>query len=347
MLELFVSGFRITALFLILVFIIVISINESQSFKKNILIFFLMASAGYLLAYWDLVQSMDSIFQVSFFFAVLFPLSFWLFSKALFDDDFNWNMKYWILIIVISIGHYSLYRLNEIFYSTDYRLLRFVPYLISVILIGLVIFESIKNKKFDLVDSRLKKRNIFFIFSSFLGLISIFYFFTDDPLRLPNEFLLIQYLFTCIFIIFFFSDQFEFRNLFVLNLSSEYRDQKDRNALIQERIIERLLIKFETEKTYVNEGLTITKLSELLDEKEYMLRRAINGELGYTNFNSFLNHYRIKEACRLIKENQLKELTYQEIAYKMGYQSIVTFNRAFKKETGTTPSEYTNQKKGP
>ena len=334
MLELFVSGFRITALFLILVFIFIVSFNENRSFKKNILLFFLITSIGYLLAYWDWVQSIDFLFQISFFLAVLFPLSFWLFSKALFDDEFIWTKKFWLFTVFISSGHYTLYRLNEIFYTTEYRLFRFIPYLISVVLIVLVIYESLKNKKIDLVGSRLKTRNIFVLFSSFLALISLYYFFTDDPLRLPNELLLVQYLFTCIFIILFLSDHFEFRNLFVTNPLSDNLNKKERNTLLQERIIEKLLIKFEEEKTYETEGLTITKLSELLGEKEYMLRRAINGILGYTNFNSFLNHYRIKEACRLIKENQLKELTYQEIAYKMGYQSIATFNRAFKKETG-------------
>lgn len=343
MIELFVSGFRITALFLVLVFLIIISINETRSFKKNILLFFLLATAGYLLAYWDLVQSIDILFQITFFFAVLFPLSFWLFSKALFDDEFAWNTKFWILTIVISIGHYSLYRLNEIYYLTDYKYFRIIPYLISIVFIFLVIFESLKNKQIDLVASRLKKRNIFVLFSSFLALISIYYFFTAEPLKLPDDFLLIQYMFTCIFIILFFSDQFEFTNLFATSSTTEYKDQQERNNLIQERIIERLLLKFEEEKTFETEGLTITKLSEILGEKEYMVRRAINGVLGYTNFNSFLNHYRIKEACRLLEDNQLKELTYQEIAYKMGYQSIATFNRAFKKETGKTPSEYSAQ----
>jgi AraC-like DNA-binding protein len=197
------------------------------------------------------------------------------------------------------------------------------------------------------VASRLKKRNIFVLFSSFLALISVYYFFTAEPLKLPDDFLLVQYVFTCIFIILFFSDQFEFKILFVTISTTEYKDQQERNTLIQERIIKRLLLKFETEKSYVSEGLTITKLSEVLGEKEYMVRRAINGVLGYTNYNSFLNHYRIKESCRLLEENQLKELTFQEIAYKMGYQSIATFNRAFKKETGKTPSEYSGQKGSP
>jgi hypothetical protein len=37
------------------------------------------------------------------------------------------------------------------------------------------------------------------------------------------------------------------------------------------------------------EGFTIRRLADKLDIKEYRLRRLINGQLGYRNFNRFLN----------------------------------------------------------
>ena len=340
MLELFTDGFRITALFLLLVFSIVILLLEKQSFKKNILLFFLITTAGYLLAYWDLVQANEALFQLTFFLAVLFPFSFWLLSKALFDDEFSWSNKFWVLTIVLAVAHYSLYRFNELFAGTFYSNLRFLPYMISVIFILLVIYEALKNKENDLVISRLQKRNVFAIFSSFIALMSLYYFFVDDPMRLPTKFVLLQNIFVSLFIILFFSDQFQFKTLFVIPSNSK---QQKGDSLIQERIIEKLNSVFEEEKIYSTEGITISKLSEIINEKEYLIRRTINQQLGYTNFNSYLNHYRIDEARRLIKENQYKELTFQEIAFRMGYQSVATFNRAFKNETGKTPGEYANQ----
>jgi len=237
--------------------------------------------------------------------------------------------------------HYLLYRFNEIFEDTYYQYLKFVPYLISVAFIILVIFESLRNKQNDLVLARFQKRNVFAVFSAFLGLVSVYYFFRDDPMKLPEPLQLIQYLFTCLFIILFFSDQFEFTNLFVNDPPKNGTGKEKHDELIQKRIIEKLEKAFEQEKIYATEGITISQLSEGIKEKEYMVRRAINGELGYTNFNNYLNHYRILEARELISKNQLKELTFQEMAYQLGYQSVATFNRAFKKETGQTPSEYT------
>ena len=83
MLELFSSGFRVTALFLLLVFMGIVILYENPSFKKHILIFFLSTTCGYLLAYWNVIQAISSIFQITFFLSVLFPISFWLLSKAL------------------------------------------------------------------------------------------------------------------------------------------------------------------------------------------------------------------------------------------------------------------------
>ena len=55
---------------------------------------------------------------------------------------------------------------------------------------------------------------------------------------------------------------------------------------------------------------------------------------------SFINELRIDEAKqRLREENQM----VFDIALSVGYESFSTFNRAFKKITGTTPTEYRNK----
>lgn len=340
MLELLSSGFRVTALFLVVTLGVVFYSSEKYSFRKNILILFLWTVLGYLLAYWEPVQSEKVVFRIAFFFSVALPFAFWLLSKALFDDDFKWSLKYWILAITVPIAHNVLYDLNEFVSAEFYIPFKIVPYLISVTFIVLVIYESLKNKDNDLVLSRLKKRNIFVIFSSFLALFSVYFFFVEDPLQLPPTFELIQNFVLSIFIFLFFYSQFDYKNLFENTDNSQGKITHNVNSEIHKRIINKLLNVFDKEQLYTKEGITITQLSSILNEKEYLVRRAINGELGYTNFNSFLNHYRITEAIRLLKENKTKELTFQEIAFNMGYQSVATFNRAFKKETGKTPSEH-------
>jgi AraC-like DNA-binding protein len=77
-----------------------------------------------------------------------------------------------------------------------------------------------------------------------------------------------------------------------------------------------------------------------MGEQEYRLRRLINGELGFRNFNDFLNQYRVNEACEVLSDPSQNRKTVLEIAYSLGYQSIGPFNKAFKELTGTTPTAF-------
>jgi len=96
----------------------------------------------------------------------------------------------------------------------------------------------------------------------------------------------------------------------------------------------------EQQKIYKKEGLTIGELAELMHEQEYRLRRLINGQLGFRNFNDFLNQYRINDACDTLSDPAHVRKTILEIAYELGYQSIGPFNKAFKDLKGLTPSAY-------
>lgn len=94
----------------------------------------------------------------------------------------------------------------------------------------------------------------------------------------------------------------------------------------------------EVEKVYRQEGLTITQLAGQMRTQEYLLRACINKELGFRNFNDFLNHYRVLEACsRLGAEPGLPIFN---LSLELGYRSLAPFNRAFKAKTGKTPSQY-------
>ncbi|MEM8726174.1 MAG: helix-turn-helix domain-containing protein, partial [Pseudomonadota bacterium] len=73
---------------------------------------------------------------------------------------------------------------------------------------------------------------------------------------------------------------------------------------------------------------------------EHRLRALINRRLGYRNFSAFLNRHRIAEAREKLSDREAVDLPVLTIAMDLGYNSLPTFNRAFRSETGTTPSEY-------
>ena len=91
---------------------------------------------------------------------------------------------------------------------------------------------------------------------------------------------------------------------------------------------------------YRTPGLTITGLADHLGTPEHRLRALINQRLGYRNFSAFLNRYRIGEAREILADRARVDLPVLTIAMDLGYNSLPTFNRAFRGETGQTPTDF-------
>jgi AraC-like DNA-binding protein len=94
------------------------------------------------------------------------------------------------------------------------------------------------------------------------------------------------------------------------------------------------------ERIYRHERMTIGTLALKLNVPAYRLRRLINQQLGYRNFNVFLNNYRIEEAKAALADPTQIAVPVITIAMDAGFQSLGPFNRAFKTTTGVTPTEY-------
>src|SRR5262249_38965024 len=94
------------------------------------------------------------------------------------------------------------------------------------------------------------------------------------------------------------------------------------------------------ERVYRQESLSIGLLAVQLKMPEYRLRALINEGLGHRNFNAFVNHYRIDEARAALEDPDQIDVPVLTIALDAGFASITPFNRAFKAETGLTPTEF-------
>ncbi|MFN3214627.1 MAG: helix-turn-helix transcriptional regulator [Henriciella sp.] len=102
----------------------------------------------------------------------------------------------------------------------------------------------------------------------------------------------------------------------------------------------RLVIAMEEQFLYREQGLGIGDLSAKLGVPEHQLRALINKGLGYRNFASFLNQYRLAEAKAALADPEQARTPILTIAMDVGYASLATFNRAFKSEEGITPSAF-------
>ncbi|WP_344925170.1 helix-turn-helix domain-containing protein [Aquimarina addita] len=95
----------------------------------------------------------------------------------------------------------------------------------------------------------------------------------------------------------------------------------------------------DTEAPYLNPSLTVQKLAFQTGLPAKELSVLINQHLNQ-HFFDFINSYRIKKATEILSDTSKKQVTVLEILYEVGFNSKSSFNTAFKKHTGTTPTAY-------
>ncbi|MBQ0115210.1 MAG: helix-turn-helix transcriptional regulator [Bacteroidales bacterium] len=101
----------------------------------------------------------------------------------------------------------------------------------------------------------------------------------------------------------------------------------------------------ETSPDIYNEGFTVTQLAALVGVHEKNVSHLINNVM-HSKFNTILNEYRIKEACkRLIDTENYGHLTIEGIAQSLGYKSRANFVNIFKDIVGLTPSAFQKMSK--
>ncbi len=93
----------------------------------------------------------------------------------------------------------------------------------------------------------------------------------------------------------------------------------------------------ESTRVYTNAELSLSDLSNALGLSSHQLSQIIN-QFGNNNFYDFINGYRIAYARELLQTKP--DLNVLEIAYDAGFNSKSTFNLAFKKFTGQTPTQF-------
>jgi AraC-like DNA-binding protein len=108
---------------------------------------------------------------------------------------------------------------------------------------------------------------------------------------------------------------------------------------INDNCYNELLLYFSENKMFKDSLLSLQKLAKLLNVPEKQLSQIINENSG-NNFNDFVNKHRIQEAQKLLLTDKSNTFNILNIAYEVGFNSKSTFNTAFKKFTGTTPSLY-------
>lgn len=108
-------------------------------------------------------------------------------------------------------------------------------------------------------------------------------------------------------------------------------------------IYERVVDYFEDEKPYLSGELTINDVVKVVYTNKLYISRAISQFTG-RNFCQFVNYYRVMYSIELFRRSP--ELKIHELASLSGFNSMVSFNMAFRLFMGEIPSEWCRREKG-
>lgn len=126
---------------------------------------------------------------------------------------------------------------------------------------------------------------------------------------------------------------------------TEVRTSYQKSGLLDteaQSYLKNLLDIMETEKPHLNCDLTLRELAGKLSISTHNLSEILNTRLNQS-FYDFINRYRVEEVKRRLADKESDNFSLVAIAFDSGFNSKSTFNTIFKKQTGTTPSQYRKQ----
>ncbi len=95
----------------------------------------------------------------------------------------------------------------------------------------------------------------------------------------------------------------------------------------------------EQEKLYLDAALNLAALAKHTGIAPKIISAVLNQHL-HKSFNEFINEYRIGEIKERLLQPENKNFTIAGLAYECGFNSLPTFQRAFKAVVGVSPTEF-------
>jgi AraC-like DNA-binding protein len=114
----------------------------------------------------------------------------------------------------------------------------------------------------------------------------------------------------------------------------------EEEAAVDGALRQRLRALIDVERVHLDPDLTFASFVDRMNAPERAVRELVNRALGFDHFRSFLNHYRVREACVLLADPARASDKLIVIALDSGFASLPSFNRAFRAERACTPSQF-------
>lgn len=218
-----------------------------------------------------------------------------------------------------------------------------ISFLIYVVLAGVEIIKSFREKnsnfwKPETYTLRVMRDGVFQIFTLALSIVLVKIFNKNDT----GDHLSAAYGAVLVYV----------TSFLVIKHSHFFRqipiteDKKYKGSNIEPEVVVQLtaLLKeiMAEQKPYLQMNFSLPLLAQLCKSNVHYISQVINESFN-KSFFEWVADYRIEEAKKLLKDQ--RHLKIEEIAEQVGYSAKSSFNTAFKRITGITPSEFRNEVK--
>lgn len=277
---------------------------------------------------------------------LLLPCSLWVFLMYETKPLFKFQKQYLLLFlpaaveIVTEFGAFYLRRYTDvsIHFLKSSLWLGFTEFLPIVWMIGVLIHYGfllrISMRQTSRGSAQLYKQYIFLIVFATLTFLWIADGIFQFQVYSIIELVLCVFLFSMGYVVHFQPDFFETPSV------SKGKSSEDLFAAYNdEDTLQRLKNLLEQDKLYLKPRLTLDEVSEKLALPSRYISFLINKRFQ-SNFNAWVNGYRINEVLERLKDPKESHKTIFGIALDAGFNSKSSFNQIFKAIKGQTPSEY-------
>lgn len=305
---------------------------------------------------WLSEQVSNIIMLLFFVFLLAIPPTFYLYSAFLTGIKKNKLIShYYIVFLLLFINIFSLLYMDSnknpfmrelseklVTYS-NYLALLFVFPLSSIyyLFLSISVFRIYKRDK--QMDATLPgihpQKLLHFIFGYIIFMILLLISLTGI---VPRFFKLSFELYSAIYFIYVGYISWKQDHLdFVAQQEQLEAKESEKYAPFFEGLEEKLIVIMNTEKPFLDAKLTLNQLAKKIGSNEKYLSLFLNSKYEM-NFATYINSFRIEEAKQLLVQKETANFTIETIANMAGFHSKSSFNTAFKKATGKTPSEFKN-----
>ncbi|CAN5644033.1 helix-turn-helix domain-containing protein [soil metagenome] len=330
----------------------------------TMLVLMIITNFGYLVVRTEMKNYIPQFFGVPFGMMLLFGPLFYFYCKSVTDNSFHWKNKYWLhfipylLQVLLNIPLYMMDKSAWIGFLNDFltgklpiqtpEKILFAIQDLQLFIYLILTFRWIQNAKNNFgnaqyiisLSSRIKwLKKVFYGFALFLiTVFSLYIFILINGKYNP----LTNYFYTLITsgIIYFIAYSLVLNpELISPDFIQKYRAYMQFAGADGEQYLQKIKMLMDETKIFTNSELKLALFAEQLGLPSHQVSKLINEKFG-KSFNDYINEYRVKEFINRVNDKDFQNLSIYGVALEVGFNSKSSFNSAFKKITGKTPSTF-------